>query len=151
MTLGQNFEDIQLSNTNSNSFIFSEKASFKILSSNNQAEWSDYLNKLPKSLQDVYYTPEYYQIYEKNGDGKALCFVFELNNNLALYPFLLNKINDLGYQLEESFYDIQGAYGYNGILSSSNDPEFRKSFYIEFNKFCLDNILLQNSQDSTLF
>lgn len=142
MTLEQNFEEIQLSKANPNSSIFSEKTNFKILSSNNQTEWTHYLSKLPKSLQDVYYTPEYYQIYEKNGEGKALCFVFELNNNLALYPFLLNKINDLGYQLEESFYDIQGAYGYNGILSSSNDPDFRKSFYIEFNKFCLDNNII---------
>lgn len=108
----------------------------KTLSIEDRGEWTAYMNRLPKLMQDVYYTPDYYEIYEKNGDGKAFCFVFEDVNHLALYPFLLNRINDLGYELDKSFYDIQGAYGYNGVLSTSNDPYFIEEFYNEFNKFC---------------
>ncbi len=101
--------------------------------------WSSYLQKLPESMQDVYYTPEYYELYEKNGDGKAFCFVYEEKGNLALYPFLLNRINDLGYDLDGEYYDIQGAYGYNGVVYSSDNPEFIRNFYNEFNQFCAVN------------
>ena len=32
-------------------------------------------------------------VYELNGDGKALCFVYEENDDISLYPFLINSIN----------------------------------------------------------
>ena len=134
----------QLNLRNSDSTLISlisliEVNKYKLLSLQDKAEWSAFLNRLPESMQDVYFTPEYYEIYEKNGEGKACRFVYEDGNGLALYPFLLNRINDLGYELENSYYDIQGAYGYNGVVYSSNDPDFVKSFYHEFNKFCKEH------------
>ncbi|MBS4034545.1 MAG: peptidoglycan bridge formation glycyltransferase FemA/FemB family protein [Ignavibacterium sp.] len=90
----------------------------------------------------MYYTPEYYELYEKYGDGKALCFVYEKANKIALYPFLINRINDLGYELDNEYYDIQGAYGYNGIVYSSDSQDFINSFYDEFNKFCEGNNII---------
>jgi lipid II:glycine glycyltransferase (peptidoglycan interpeptide bridge formation enzyme) len=110
-----------------------------VLSLKDREQWSSCLKKLPDNMQDVYYTPEYYEIYEKNGDGKAICFVYENGDDLALYPFLLNRINDLGYNLDKDYYDIQGAYGYNGVVYSSDNPEFIRNFYNEFNQFCSDN------------
>lgn len=108
----------------------------KLLSLCDKASWSNYLSKLPATMQDIYYTPAYYEIYEKNGDGQACCFVYEDNNNVAIYPFLLNPIEELGYELDKTYYDIQGAYGYNGVLSSSDDPGFIQNFYEEFFDFC---------------
>jgi hypothetical protein len=109
---------------------------YKLLSLSNKEEWKKYLNKLPIDQQDVYYTPEYYELYENYGDGKAQCFVFEKNGNLALYPFLINSINKLGYDLDDEYYDIQGAYGYNGVVSSSYEPDFIDDFYVCFQKYC---------------
>ena len=72
------------------------------------------------------------------GGGKATCFVFEDGEDLVLYPFLMNPISPLGYDLPYECYDIQGAYGYNGILTSSDDPAFITAFHEAFDAFCLD-------------
>ena len=65
--------------------------SYRILTLNEKKEWSISLEKLPVDQQDIYYTPEYYELYEKNGDGQAMCFVFEKDNDIALYPFLISS------------------------------------------------------------
>jgi len=109
--------------------------SFKILTLNDSEEWNNLLAKLPAEQQDIYYTPEYYSLYENYGDGKAMCFVFEKDGDIALYPFLINSVNALGYDLDKEYFDIQGAYGYNGVVSSSYEPSFIKEFYSEFNSF----------------
>ena len=44
--------------------------------------------------------------------------------------------------MKDSFYDIQGAYGYNGVISNSEDPHFINSFYKEFDKYCLQNNII---------
>lgn len=113
--------------------------SFEVLGICHKAKWSKYLNKFDIDQQDVYFTPEYYQLYEELGDGTAQCFVFEKDGDMALYPFLKNSINDLGYNFEEQYYDIQGAYGYNGIITSSYDNNFKSSFFTAFNNFILNN------------
>ncbi len=121
--------------------------SFKILTLNDSEEWNSQLAKLPPEQQDIYYTPEYYSLYENYGDGKAMCFVFEKDGNIALYAFLINSVNSLGYDLDKEYYDIQGAYGYNGVVSSSYEPNFIKEFYSEFNSFCSQkNIIAEFSR-----
>jgi hypothetical protein len=110
---------------------------YNILTLNDKLVWSKYLEYLPIDQQDIYYTPEYYELYEKNGDGRAMCFVFEKHNNIALYPFLINSVNDLGYELDDEYFDIQGAYGYNGVVSSSYHLSFIKEFYNTFDQYCL--------------
>ena len=136
------FDPLELKNSYSSSSFLIELSKTKLLSLKNKAEWSDYLSKLPDSMRDVYYSPEYYDLWEKNEGGKAFCFVFEDGNDLALYPFLLNRINDLGYKLQESYYDIQGAYGYNGVVYSSDDLDFIRRFYNSFEKFCKSNNII---------
>lgn len=108
---------------------------FEILTSKDSQKWKEYLSMLPIEQQDVYFTPEYYSLYEENGDGSARCFVFKKDGDIALYPFLLNRINDLGYDLDDDYYDIQGAYGYNGVVSSTNDTNFVDSFYEAFSNY----------------
>ncbi len=103
------------------------------------ALWNEYINRLPSDQQDVYFTPEYYSLYENYGDGDALCFVFEHEDDIILYPFLKNSINALGYELDQEYFDIQGAYGYNGIVSSTKDKKVLELFWNEFDKYCTDN------------
>ncbi|MDR3610259.1 MAG: GNAT family N-acetyltransferase [Ignavibacteriaceae bacterium] len=62
--------------------------------------------------------------------------------NIALYPFMMNNVNVLGYELDESYYDIQGAYGYNGVVTSSYEPLFIKKFYYELQRYCLSNNII---------
>ena len=110
-----------------------------VLTISDKGKWNDYLKLLPKNQQDVYFTPEYYSLYERNGDGEVNCFIFEKDGNIVLYPFLKNSINQLGYSLDDEYFDIQGAYGYNGMLSSSDDTSFLNDFWHTFDQFCKDN------------
>ena len=101
--------------------------------------WHDALAMLPTRAKDVYFTPEYYSLYQNYGDGEAFCFVFEKDAECVLYPFLKNAITPLGYRLDKEYYDIQGAYGYNGIISSSDNPEYIAAFWASFDEWCQEN------------
>ena len=106
--------------------------------------WNEVFHSLPLSQQDIYFTPEYYKLYEQNEDGKAQCFIFEFNGDFALYPFLKNEINSLGYKLNKKYYDIQGAYGYNGVVATSFQTEFVDRFYKDFQEYCInENIVAE--------
>jgi hypothetical protein len=96
----------------------------RLFNLDDKEDWTEHLERLPQWMRDVYYTPEYHQLYENHGDGKARCFVFSDQDDYALYPFFLNRINDLGYNLPGDFFDVQGVYGYNGIVTSSQDHGF---------------------------
>lgn len=100
------------------------------------------IERLPSSGQDVYFTPEYYSLYQNYGDGEARCFVFEKAGEFALYPFLINPIKPLGYKVDKEYYDIQGAYGYNGIISSTYDAAFIAAFWEEFDAYCRENDII---------
>ncbi|MDY0173634.1 MAG: GNAT family N-acetyltransferase [Bacteroidales bacterium] len=115
---------------------------FKILDLNDKDKWDEFLNRLPSGKKDVYFTPEYYDLYEKNGDGKTICIVYEQDTNIVIYPFLVNSINALGYELENEYYDIQGAYGYNGVLTNSMNPGFIDGFYKLFDEYCKQNNII---------
>lgn len=91
---------------------------------------------LPPECRDVYFTPEYYSLYQNYGDGEARCFAFEKDGERVLYPFLINPITPLGYKLDKEYYDIQGAYGYNGIITSLGDAAFIAAFWEAFEAFC---------------
>lgn len=124
---------------------------YEILDIRNKNKWTEKLLSLPISQQDIYYTPEYYELSEINGEGKPFCFVFEKNGEIALYPFLLNSINNLNFNLEKDYYDIQGAYGYNGVISSSLNPDFIMHFHSDFHQFCLEyNIVVEFTRFHTL-
>jgi hypothetical protein len=112
---------------------------YRILTLKDEAEWNNYLGKLPAEKRDIYFTPEYYRLYENLGDGEAHCFVFDDGNDVALYPFLKNEINKLGYDLNDKYYDIQGAYGYNGITSGNTDQSYKHAFFEALNEYCRAN------------
>lgn len=113
-----------------------------VLDLSNAVLWNKCLDKLPSRCQDVYFTPEYYSLYQNHGDGEALCFVFEKDGNIALYPFLKNPITPLGYEMDKEYYDIQGAYGYNGLIASTEDKAFISAFWKEFDAYCQENDII---------
>lgn len=114
----------------------------EILTLSKASIWRSLLEELPIEQQDIYFTPEYYRLHEKNGDGKAICFVYRNDGNLALYPFLLNSVNLLGFNLNKEYYDIQGVYGYNGVVASCFDSSFIKKFYNAFDGYCKNSNII---------
>jgi len=105
-------------------------------------KWTTFLAQFPNNQKDIYFSPEYYQPFEKNGDGKMRCFIYEDHSSYAIYPFLINSVNELGYHLAHDYYDIQGVYGYNGVLSNSYDLSFIEKFYHAFNAFCIQHQII---------
>lgn len=113
----------------------------KVLDLSQSSIWNKFLAEVPHSNLDIYFTPEYYSLYESNGDGLARCFVFQNEMGIALYPFLLNEVPK-HFNLSKTYYDIQGAYGYNGIIFSNESKEFIDLFYLNFNEFCIQNNII---------
>lgn len=110
-----------------------------LLTLENKEEWNEYLQRIPAEKRDIYFTPEYYSLYQNYGDGEACCFVFEKDGDVVIYPFLCNSITPLGYQLDREYYDIQGAYGYNGIIASNYGTDFINAFWGSFDEWCRNN------------
>ena len=115
---------------------------YYILTLDQKKEWNNYLRSLPSDQQDVYYLPEYYELYQNKVNGRAMCFIFEDGGDLAIYPFLINSINDLGYNLPNEYYDIQGVYGYNGVATSNYSIIFKNKFQNAFNEFCTNTNII---------
>lgn len=109
---------------------------FEILSLDERKQWSAYLAKIPDGSKSPYFKPEYYHLFEKWGEGKSICFVGTEQDKVVLYPTLKNSINGLGYELDDNYYDIQGAYGYNGPVTNSNDCKFLKDFSNAILDYC---------------
>lgn len=93
-------------------------------------------------VKDIYYDENYIKLFEKNNEGTYFCFSFNQGKKKAIYPFLINSVNDIGYNLENNYFDIQGAYGYNGVLTNSMKPDFIEKFYQSFNDYCLQNKII---------
>lgn len=115
---------------------------FEILSLSDSAKWNEYMLRLPQDQRDIYSTPEYYSLYEGRGEGVAQCFVFENSKGLALYPFLKNSVNSLGYKLDKEYSDIQGAYGYNGVVASYTEDAFLDDLSQVFTLWCEQNNII---------
>lgn len=109
------------------------------LKSNDINKWNNLLSDFAICHDDIYFNPNYYTIYDSNNEGDSSCFVYNNEREIAFYPFLINSINKLGYNLDKEYFDIQGAYGYNGVLSNSMDSDFIEKFYESFNKYCSQN------------
>jgi hypothetical protein len=118
--------------------------SFNVLDLKDSNTWNIFYSNLSVEKKDIYYTPEYYRLYEELGDGRARCFVFKDGDEVAIYPFLLNSINALGYDLDKEYCDIQGAYGYNGVATTTFNDQFIRSFYLAFDDYCKnENIIAE--------
>lgn len=108
----------------------------------NNKNRENYIVNPPGIQKDIYFVSEYYELYNKKRDGNFYCFTLVLFGKIAFYPFLINSVGNLGFKFEEEYFDIQGAYGYNGVVSNSNDPEFINAFYEAFDKYCKDNNII---------
>jgi len=117
---------------------------WEVLTIKESPQWEQYFNQLPIEQQDIYFHPQYYNVYKEYGDGQPFCFVYLNNGELALYPFLKNRINKGVFGLEDDYFDIQGAYGYNGVVSSSYEIDFINGFHRTFDEFCSkENIIAE--------
>lgn len=103
----------------------------------NSKEWNKELECFEYNQKDIYYSSEYYKMYEKNQDGIGKCFVYSENKKKVFYPFLLNKIE--GYNFDKDYWDIQTVYGYGGPITNCYEEKFLQRFEENFLEFCKEN------------
>ena len=112
-------------------------------------KWLEFLDKIDH--KDIYFTPEYCHLYEKNGEGKAQLIVYEEDNLLIYYPFLLREINNIPneYEIKAKYgktYDMITPYGYGGPISNIKEPQIKNNIYRNFNKllneYCKENNII---------
>jgi len=99
-----------------------------VLSCSDHVKWNSYLDKIPDDRKSPHFSSEYYKLFEERQEGKGICFIGEENERVILYPTLINSINELGFELDREYYDIQGAYGYNGPVTNCIAADFLAEF-----------------------
>jgi len=99
---------------------------------NSNYNWLRLYNELPVDIRSVFFSPSYYQSYAEVDISEAECFwIYQDEQNFLFYPYIIKSINDLGYNLYDDYYDVSGAYGYNGPIGVVNDELFLKKYNSE--------------------
>ncbi|MGI6198754.1 MAG: GNAT family N-acetyltransferase [Candidatus Cloacimonadaceae bacterium] len=107
---------------------------------NNYKQWNELYNGLAARDKSPFFTPQYYQAYLEVENQPVQCFwVYQDEDNCLFYPFLIRSVNALGYELDDEYYDLCGAYGYNGPLGKVKDPNFISSFNNELKLYLHEN------------
>ncbi len=82
-------------------------------------DWSRELEHFPSDKKDIYFAPQYARLYEWDNE-KAVCFKFEQDQNLFLFPILRREfIFD-----QTTYFDFETPYGYGGPISNTDDSQF---------------------------
>ncbi len=95
--------------------------------------WIEWLNRLPITQNDIYAHPEYINLHTDQ-EKEPRCYIFSHDENIFLYPFLLQKTPFI-----DNYYDITTAYGYGGPLFSTCDRSFLELAYSCFYKKAKQN------------
>lgn len=82
--------------------------------------WQRLIDSRPWKGEDIYFLPAWYETWQASGYGQAKCLYVLIDGYEFLYPFLYRPIE--GYELRKTYYDVETAYGYGGILFNENPP-----------------------------
>jgi len=100
--------------------------SFRVLAAQGAdlATWRDLIDRLPPTLRDLHYLPEYGLVYERVYGFEPFLAVLEEPDGFVLQAFVRRRLNDLPFLAQgagiEPCHDVATPYGYGGPLPS--DP-----------------------------
>ena len=107
------------------------KPNFDIIYANEVQKWHSVLSQTDR--YDCYHLPEYHQLAELEGHGKACLFVYQEAKRLIAWPFLLRNITSREglEELGQGYIDATSVYGYPGPVSNTitrTDKDFIDQF-----------------------
>lgn len=120
--------------------MISESMSFVLESPGVINTWQHMYDSLPEVIKSPFFNPGYYVSYKCVELAEIECFsAWQDSNNFLFYPYLKKSINQFGYVLGQEYYDISGAYGYNGPTGIVTDSEFLTNFNQALQKHLRDS------------
>jgi hypothetical protein len=76
-----------------------------------------------------FFSEGYYRASQSIENARVECFwAYQDESNFLFYPYLIKSVNVLGYDLDEQYFDVSGAYGYNGPLGVAEDQKFLSEY-----------------------
>ena len=96
--------------------------------------WDSYLLSFPDQSVDVYFGEKYIKLYETE-NNQAVCFIYEEDEKLLLFPFLKRNFEYDG----QSYSDFETAYGYGGPIYNTIDEKFIFRSLDCFKEYCIQN------------
>lgn len=116
-----------------------QMSTFGIDNIENILNWADLWARLGPDASP-FFSPSYYRVFGTLIEGVPECFwMFKDEGNYLFYPWLRMSINCLGYELDEEYYDISGAYGYNGPHGFVTDKQFLHNYNRELQSYLESN------------
>jgi len=102
---------------------------------NGLTKWEEFYKQLDDNHKIAYFSPEYYNAYAAVEKGNYFCFWGSNDEGEFLfYPYLKRSINELGYLLDADYFDVSGAYGYNGPIGNAVNEDFIKEYNDQLQK-----------------
>ena len=86
---------------------------FVVLSLDESECWREELSAA--ETIDLSATPAYCRAFQNNGDGEALCVIFEDDVGKVFYPVFRRSLSDLPFADNVQGFDLATPYGYGGI------------------------------------
>lgn len=90
--------------------------------------WERLYNCLPDCAKSAFFSPQYYQSSNIENSTIECFWAYQNEQNYLFYPYLVKSINILGYDLDREYFDVSGAYGYNGPLGVIADRQFLQDY-----------------------
>jgi hypothetical protein len=102
---------------------------------NDLTKWEELYKQLDDNHKIAFFSPEYYKAYASVEKGQYFCF-WGCNDEgeFLFYPYLKRSINELGYSLDADYFDVSGAYGYNGPIGNAVSAKFINEYNVELQK-----------------
>ena len=105
-----------------------------------KSQWKNILSRFNQDILDIYYTPEYVNLYVDDYT-LGLLFTFEDSCQSWIMPILKKRIL-FDLDKKKKLFDTRSPYGFGGPLSTSDDRKFIERANFAFDKWCLkENIL----------
>lgn len=109
-----------------------------------RSRWNEILSRLPGSLRDLHYLPEYGLIYRDTYGYEPMLAVLERDATVVAHAFVRRPLNALPFLVHaasgEAFYDIATPYGFGGPLvtgaSGADAVALLRRFDAAFREWC---------------
>ena len=96
-------------------------------------EWLSLLRVMPSGCSDIYFHPDYCNLYLNSTDHRSVLFVYKEETETWIYPFIMRN---LPTAFGITGCDIESPYGYGGPVATSNDPALIERANSSFSRWC---------------